>query len=474
VQHNPIFDKLIGADPVTGEYKPTSLATKWEMAPDAKSWTFWLREGTPFHFGWGNLTAKDVEHSVKMWTQAEAIQTRTGLLRDEVDRFETVNDHQTVLRLKKPDVAMDLVLSDAQGLSMLSKAQWDKEGGAGVENRPAGTGSWRYKERSPGAYVRYERVDNHWRKTPEFAEMEIRWVPEASTRLAMLLANEAHIADVPRELEGQAVARGMKKLPGTMPGIQTVLYFGGLFFTTPDKFDPQIPWTKREVREALNRGINRKELNATIFKGEGAPIYVWDYHPAFAPVNPAWEKQFEAKYGYDPAKAKQLLAQAGYPNGFKVKTGSYLLSGFPELPEVAEALTIYWKAIGVQVEIEGVDFAVIRDRYRDKNNHQYINAHRSSVQDVVSRLINTLSVTFFFNDQYVLDRYKRLLPSINPEERKQLILEIGDHMFDEYATIPLFFLPTKVMVNPQAVSGWVFPGSFYGTYTHTEYIQAAR
>ena len=478
VQHVPWADELIGTDANTGEYKPTGLATKWEVSPDGKNWTFWLREGVPFHFGWGNFTGKDLEHSVQMWTRKEAIQTRTEYLQKRVDRFEHINNYQTVLRLKQPDIGLDFIFSQFTNLTLLSKDQWDKDGDKGVEAKPAGTGSWQYKERSSGANVRYQRVDNHWRKTPEFAEMEIRWVAEAATRLAMLLTNEAHIADVPRDLEKQATDRGMKRIKGNLPGIQTLVYFGGMFFATPDKYDPKVPWANpssgKLVREAMNRAINRKELNATIFGWEGEPVLVWDYNPAFAPVNPDWAKRYEEKYGYDPKRAKELLAQAGYPNGFKVKTASYLLSGFPELPDTAEAIALYWKAIGLDVEIVSVDFAVMRDLYRNKNNHQYVNAHRSSTQDVVGRLSNSLTVTYFYEDKFMLDRFDRIIKSVDREEQKRLELEIGDHVFDEYYVIPLFFLPVKVVVNPQVVSGWVFPGSFAGTYTHTEYIQAAR
>jgi peptide/nickel transport system substrate-binding protein len=477
VQHNPWADRLIGVDVVSGQFVPTQMATKWEMSPDGKKWTFWLRENIPFHFGYGNFTAQDLEHSVAMWTRKEAIQTRTDYLRERVERFERINDHQVVMHLKQPDVAMDDIMSEFKNQTMLSKAQWDKEGDEGVERKPAGTGSWRYLGRESGAYVRYERVDNHWRKTPEFKEIELRWVPEASTRLAQLLANESHIADVPRELEAQAISKGMKKLEGTMPGIQTTLYFGGLFFSDKE-YDPQVPWanpnTGKLVREAMNRAVNRKQLNATIFQSEGKPIYVWDYHSAFVQMNPRWEKEFEAKYGYDPAKAKALLKEAGYPNGFKVKIFAYLQSGFPELPEVSEAVALYFGNIGLDASIESADFAVVRGLYRDKKNYQYVAPHRSSVQDVSGRLSNTLTVTNFFREQYLLDRFDQSAKSIDRAERQRLFLEIGDRIFDEYYAMPLYFLPTKVVANPQIVSGWVWPGSFSGNYTHTEYIQAAR
>ncbi|WP_256390212.1 ABC transporter substrate-binding protein, partial [Vibrio parahaemolyticus] len=82
------------------------------------------------------------------------------------------------------------------------KAQWDKEGLEGFEKRPAGTGSYRYMARKVAQSIAFERVENHWRgERPDFPELEIRFVPEDTTRLATLLNGEAHIVDLPRELQ---------------------------------------------------------------------------------------------------------------------------------------------------------------------------------------------------------------------------------------------------------------------------------
>jgi ABC-type transport system substrate-binding protein len=474
VQHNPMFDTLIGVDVKTGEYKPTMLATKWQMSPDGKAWTFWLREGIPFHFGFGNFTARDVEHGMKRMTAKEAIQTNTPFYRKLLGPFQIVDDQQIVFNLTRPELTMDHLISEWRQEPMMSKAQWDKEGDDGMEKRPAGTGPYRFKERQLGAFTRYERVENHWRKTPDFAELQLNWVPEAATRLATLLAKEVQIADIPTDLEKQAHARGMKTINSTFPGIMTYIGLGGQYYSTPEKFDPNVPWTKREVREALNRAINRKELNATIFGGRGTPMLVTGFHPAVSVTNPEWEKQFEAKYGYDPAKAKKLLTEAGYPNGFKIKMYSFLLSGFPELPDTVDALALYWKAIGLDVTIESLEFARVRDLYQGRAIHQNIFPFRLSLRPAEDRLRINLTVTLFHEDKFMLEKLDKLENSLDLAERNRLLLEMGDHLYNGYFMLPLFFVPVGVVVNPEVVAEWAWPGVFNGTYTHMEYIKAAK
>ena len=126
------------------------------------------------------------------------------------EEVKVVNDYQVVFRLKRPMSIIPYIASRAGELRIVSKAQWDKEGLEGFEKRPAGTGSYRYVGRKTGMSVEYERVDNHWSEKPDFKELEIRLVPEETTRFAMLMSGEAHIVDLPRELQKDALSKGMK------------------------------------------------------------------------------------------------------------------------------------------------------------------------------------------------------------------------------------------------------------------------
>jgi ABC-type transport system substrate-binding protein len=212
----PALEYLIGIDRHTGAYIP-ELAEKWEMAPDAKSWTITLRKGVKFHDNWGEFTAKDVRHSVFFIAQPESIQTDAGLWRslmgigkaDTVEdiarkvaeRVEIVDDYTVVFRLTSAAPEFLENISANTDLVMESKARWDAGGKELYGQKVVGTGPFEFVERKVGSYVLYKRVDNHWRKTPEFKELEFRWVPEDVTRLATLLSEEVHISDVPRALQ---------------------------------------------------------------------------------------------------------------------------------------------------------------------------------------------------------------------------------------------------------------------------------
>ncbi|MEK7814502.1 MAG: ABC transporter substrate-binding protein, partial [Chloroflexota bacterium] len=233
LQLRPLQEFLIGVDWDSGKYVP-ALATKWEISSDAKSWTFQLREKVPFHFGLGDLTAKDVAHSMEMLTQKESINSDTPFWQGIIEKVEAVSDQQVVLRLKTPEVQLDEFISAERNLLMLSKALWDKEGKAGYDKRPAGTGPYQYKERKLGEFIRFELAPGkHWRVAPEAKEIDLRPTPEDVTRLAALLAGEAHISDLSRDLQKDALGRGLKVATSAIPAIHHEFFLGGQYYLTP-------------------------------------------------------------------------------------------------------------------------------------------------------------------------------------------------------------------------------------------------
>ena len=160
LQYDPFLETLLDVDPKTGEFTPR-LAEKWEASPDLKEWTFYLRKGVQFHYGFGEFTARDVVHSHSFMLRPDATADTAPLWR-EAEEVKVVNDYQVVFRLKRPMSIIPYIASRAGELRIVSKAQWDKEGLEGFEKRPAGTGSYRYVGRKTGISVEYERVDNHW------------------------------------------------------------------------------------------------------------------------------------------------------------------------------------------------------------------------------------------------------------------------------------------------------------------------
>jgi ABC-type transport system substrate-binding protein len=292
VQLEPFLESLLANDHLTGEAIP-GLAERWEVSDDFREWRFFLREGVPFHFGFGEFTAADVAHTHRMITQEESVSFLKGLW--STAEVEVVNDHEVVFRFADPMLEGERIFSRRAGDFLIySKAQYDAEGVEGIDLRPAGTGIYQYKERSPGEGVIYEHFPEHWSGvTPDFKEMEFRWAPENATRLAMLLAGEAHIADISRDLQAQAEDAGMKVVGAGNPNQQTLVWIGGQFHRAGDpEQDP--PWLSDvRVRQALNKAINREEVIEHIYGGRGTLVYRLGFHPDHEGWNPEWEERFE-------------------------------------------------------------------------------------------------------------------------------------------------------------------------------------
>ena len=493
----PALEFLVGIDRHTGAYVP-ELAEKWEMAPDGKTWTITLRKGVKFHENWGEFTARDVRHAVFLITQLEAIQSDTGTWRtlmgiaktDTIEDVakkveqgvEIVDDDKLVFHLKQAAPEFVETISANTDLVIESKARWDAGGKELYGQKVVGTGPFEFVERKVGSHVLYKRVENHWRQTPEYKELEFRWVQEGVTRLAALLAGEVHISDVDRALQQDAVAKGMKIIASKLPAIQHQWHFGGMYFATPDKLDPKVPFTKKEVRQAMNLAINRQAIAENLLGGRVQPLRIMGYHPDLDSAiwpgiwNPAWDKRAEEFYGYDPVKARALLGQAGHPDGFEFTVYLYTLPGLPEIVDIGQAIALDWQAIGLKPKLVEIDFPRVRELYRTKTIHSALWPLRHSLRALDTIRIfhkSKESTVYSYEHPFIEERLETLGKTVDREERARLLREIGDHKFAECADIPMFWLFAEATVNPKYIAEYVFPGVITGYFTHLEYIKLA-
>jgi peptide/nickel transport system substrate-binding protein len=477
LQYDPFLETLLDVDPKTGEFTPR-LAEKWQVSPDYREWTFFLRKGVQFHFGYGQFTARDVVHSHSFMLRPETTAGLAPFWRS-VEEVKIVNDYQVTFRMKRPSTTMPYAVSRAGDLRIVSKAQWDKEGMEGFERRPAGTGSYRYAGRQPGLSITFERVDNHWREKPAFKELEFRLAREESTRLALVLSGEAHIADLPRELQKDALKKGMKIFSSSFPVDWMTVYLGGQYYVPGDPaFKPDVPWTKKTVRQALNMAINRKELLSTVFAGKGSPVYVTGWSPQSEGYNPEWASRFDQMYGFNPGKARALLKEAGYgPGQLKIKILAFTEPGESEGPQVAEALGIYYKDIGVESEIEVLDWAKVRQMFRKKTIQCCIWPNIISwrpTEEWIRVSYFSKSNSHNYENEFIDKTYLELSQTVNATDRQRLARAIGDHLFEEFADIPLFWFANEVVANPKVVGEWAYPGIGAGRSTHFGLIKPAK
>ena len=369
-------------DPVTGAWVP-ELATEWSIEPDNASIRFKLRKGVPFHKGWGEMTAKDVRHTWQDITHPEASHGNSGNLRRDVSDVAIVNDYELIFQSPSANAGLLWILTrQEQSILVQSKDHYDEVGVPDLTT-PAivGTGVYQEVERSQGAYVLYERPPyTHWKMTPDFQELEIKWVPEASTRLAGLLTDEIHVAELPADLKVQAEASGMELAAGNAAGLRS---FMGLRYgarcpctietrTTIPALDaaykyPDAPLHDIRVRRALNQAVDRAAINKAFFGDKGDPMVRNHHHPTRPGWDPSWVTRFEEFYGYNPDKARALLAEAGYgpDNPYEINVQLTEALGWPGGPDVAEAIAGFWRDVGVKTNLVTQDTATYRAQGRN-------------------------------------------------------------------------------------------------------------
>jgi peptide/nickel transport system substrate-binding protein len=477
---NPALDRLVGNDPETGDYVNTGLAESWEANEDFTEWTFHLHQGVPWHFDYGEVSAQDVVHSYELHTQEAA--TITGLDQLLGAMVEAVDDHTVRFTYDNPRPDFLFALAERGVMLIYSKAQHDQEGIEGYDRRPAGTGPYRYVERSLGERLLFERVEDHWSgRAPDFEELEVRWVAEPATKLAMLLTGEAHIADLPRELQPDALAQGLEIIASRLPAMQTFYTLNGLYQRSGDPAHrPDLPWADVRVREAMNRAIDRGELLEVLYDGRAERLARFTMHPPHEGYEPSLEERFEEHYGYDPERARELLAEAGYPDAFTdpiIPLAYVVLPGSAEWPTMTELVQVYFQAIGLQAEIREMDWAAIGALGRGREAYLLHPGRNAPIRPTEVGLVNfyTSRGTPYggFEDDTIEGLIDRLGTTVDPQERDRIAREAFTYLFEAYADIPIAAISAEVVINPEVVADWVFPGVASIGVSHFHLIEAA-
>jgi peptide/nickel transport system substrate-binding protein len=484
----PMYEYLIGVDPETGKLIP-QLATEWQVDLTGPSVRFKLRKGVQFHDGAGEFTAKDVVFSRDQLILPDSLHAQRGYYEEITKQIEIVNDYEVIFHLSRPDANFLRAHSENEGgFEIRSQASFEKNGAPTMQTRPiAGTGPYQYKDRAQGQYIRFERVPYpHWRVTPDFPEIEFRFIKEPSTRLASLLANEAHVTTISEDLLPQTQSRGMKVITSRLPGVRNLLhaYGGGLNeIKDPNSGIRESPLSDVRVRKALDKAINRDELNKAFLGGKGESYAPVNFHPKLQGWDKSWETRFPDEYGFDPAAARALLAEAGYSVSNRLKT-TFILSAAGGLQgyegDMGEAIAAFWRNVGVDVTLDTAEGSSVdsQSRARAYNNH-YRMRNTSSSQ--------YLSIWVFLTWAYAgstqimtpydadIDRlFGQLRNTLDEPQQDALYTQLGEVIYTRHTNSPLFWTSAQAVVNPNIVSDYVWPGSISGTWTHVDQIKAAK
>ncbi|CAG0940285.1 Periplasmic dipeptide transport protein [Anaerolineae bacterium] len=433
-----IYDVLVYSDPKTDQQLP-GLAEKWEMSPDGKTWTFFIRKGVQFHEGYGELTADDVKFSFERMIDKTSVGSPAQLLRNIIDKVETPEAYKVVVSLKTPYVGLvGGYLNDTNaGGIIVSKKYVTAVGDEKANAHPIGTGPYTlaedHKKGGPIKLKTVDGVERHWRLTPDYQNVNFLLVPEEATRVAMLKNGEADVAPISYDSIDTIKSSGLNVV--SIPkNWAPLIRFGGIVTTDPKRYDANNPWSKKEVRQALNYAIDRAAIAKSIFKGEATPV------GASMPLN-VWSDI--PAYPYDPAKAKQLLTQAGYPNGFQLPLRTFTANPGAELPTIGEAVALYWKAIGVDVKIVPSDWNTVRGDLLGAKANSYLFVQRGQpfvdFQAGFDLEYDANNMFAIYATPEVIAKYTQVKGELDPKKREQLARDFGLYVKDEATNVFLVF-----------------------------------
>ena len=310
------------------------LAESWTVSADQRTYEFKLREGLRFHNG-DPFTAEDVKFSFQRAKGSK-------ILHDKVREVTVVGPYRVRFVLHEP--WPDFLTFYG---SLVSGAGWivpkkyvEQVGGDGFKKHPVGLGPYKFVSHTPGIDLVMEANESYWRKVPSVKRLVFKSVPEPTTRMAMLKRNEvdvAYLLDVPQ-------AEEVKRDPSLK-----LAFSGGIaiwFLDFLDQWDAKSPWHDRRVRLAANYAIDRRALSDAETLGASKPVgnFIPRTFEFALPIDP---------YPYDPAKAKQLLAEAGYPNGFDAGE----LHQLPPYFSLGEAIVGYFGAVGIRMKMRPMERA---------------------------------------------------------------------------------------------------------------------
>ena len=477
----PSHQPLIGQDPETGEYDSSGVARAWAHNEDFTTWTFHLHENAEFHFDWGPVTAADVVHSYELHTADDSTLIGVAILRGA--ELEVIDDHTVAFHLPEPRPNYLFANAGRGSLHIYSKAQYDAEGLDGYDTKPAGTGKFQFVERVIGRGVVFEKVENHWSgEDARYDELDLRFVQEASTKLALLLSGEAHVVVLPRELHQDAIDAGFEIVSSTGPAMQTAWLFNGQY-TLPDDdvLNPDLPWLDVRIREAINRAIDREALMDVLYDGRADPLVQFAMDPRHEGWNQDIADRFEAMYGYDPDRARELLEEAGYPDAFAdpvIPILSTALAGNPEFGTMAELMQVFLDDIGLETEIQELDWAGLSALRRARNaqvTHPMRNAPVRPTEVGIDAYFSSFGRPFnVYEDPEVDALVAEYKQTLEPEGRDRLAQEIFRLLFENYASVPIAAVAADVAINPEHVAGWTFPGVTSAGISHFHLVEPAN
>lgn len=365
-----IFEGLVEYEAGSVLIQP-SLATSWEASADGTEIVFNLRKGVKFHDGtdfnadavvFSFARQYDPNHPYHQYGQW----AYWGWMFGDVEKMEKIDDYTVKLTLKRPNASIMTSLAMFT-VTIVSPANAEKYKEDAFKN-PSGTGPFKFVEWVKDDHITLEANENYWRERAKLDKLIFKVIPDPSARLMALEVGEvqgiehldpAHfdkvkanedlklLAEPGMNIGYMAMNSGYGYIDANKNGVRDIA--DEHLVKTPGYFEPL---TKKKVRQAINMAIDKQSIVDNLYMGtaikakNGMPPFMLGYNDDIV------------DYPYDPAKAKELLAAAGYPDGFEVTLHVMPVSRpyMFDPPKIGEAIQSYLGAVGIKVNIYQVDW----------------------------------------------------------------------------------------------------------------------
>jgi peptide/nickel transport system substrate-binding protein len=396
----------------------------WDKSADGKTVTFHIHPGVKFHSG-DELIADDVVFSFERMKKNTPSFMRHARL---VDKLEAVDKYTVRFTWQRPDVTF----FDGFQLFLGSKAYFDRVGDKEFMNKPSGLGPYRVAEYKPGQFIDVTAFDGYYGDKPKIPSARFYIVKDDETRVAKLRAGEVDIITNAPYPEVEAIEKDgfdVLKFPAN-PSVSVVF----------DLLTPQSPWNKREVREAIAHAIDADAIIKGLFHG------IVQRYPMLAPGEDGYDPEMK-NYAYDPALAKKLLADAGYPNGFHMPL-YFSATSFSGFRQAAEAVTLYLKQVGIECDLhnqEPVEGLQLARRAQTDHSIELVTVGALPIANTGLTSLDMLTIAFNSRAPSVVSHFdevdsgiQKALDTLDPAERAATIKGVVDFLHDQVAVIKLW------------------------------------
>src|SRR5262245_59353347 len=414
----PLHDALV--KPMPGNINTPGLAESWTVSKDGLTYEFVIRKNARFHNG-DSVTADDVKFTWDRYKGASA-----PLLKGKVKEVQVVapNRIRFVLKEAWPDFMAFYGTSATGAAWIVARKYIEKVGEDGFKKAPIGAGPFKFVSFNPGVELVLEAFPDYWRKPPQVKRMVMRSIPDEATRAAAVKTGEVDLA----YLFSGAIAEDLKRTPNVK--VVAPLVYGMYWLDFLDQWDPKSPWHDRRVRLAASLALDRNAINQAEMIGLGRTT------GSFVPP----EFDFALKVdppAHDPKRAKQLMVEAGYPNGFDAGD----LTPLPPYTALGEMVGGYLQAIGIKSRVRAMERAAYLSAWRDKKIHGLLIGATGAAGNAAARLepfFTKNGIYAYGSLPEIDDLFQRQAKELDRKKREEVLHQIQKIVADRTLAAPIF------------------------------------